>query len=798
MPKAKAVKTKTKNKATKKAKGVRNGDSLGRKSWVKGSKLVYFDARKDEFLEAQQAGTIAAGEFYHKMSRMLLLRWGWDLPDGADGPVIRDITDEEAAQEWTWEGVDDATVITRNWRFKKLKTNVGQWFRHRFRHVNEKEAVKTFLESLPDVNAPKPRKQLAINVYGKQFLSDARQDEWKKHWHEVKDTMPEGMRLATWNEFLRLKFKEEPQELQDDVEKEVERAYEEEKAAYEKGTWTEPDTAEGYVEAMKESASYLCPIADAIGRRLGVYVTIMMCGPRGDGKIGVHSIHSNTDAGRTNKIWPQWDAEGFGVAEKSLMAYGKDFFTLDDREKRKIRRIDPLEKVEPLVDDSNDVNGSDSNNKVTSHELVPTPTSTVVPTPTSTHAPALNAPTTIATPSATGIQTSDTQSNANVIIPAPILAATTTGNAIIPAAIQTTITNGNKIIPATNSIGRNDIPIDPILLNNDSPATTGVATNNGNVTGSSLNTSSSSEPQSPPDSFPTPPGAADGITRSQADLVTPQIARPPAMSTPTETSTATPALTPTSTPTEISTVTPALMPALPQSVDTFIFPEGLVAGGLSKWESLVPIDNIGLRNALGFFMGKTWGDEWSRCVTAFFEFEQSRGFPREDGRLANDSRPAEIGQWINQRRRWVDREICDDFSSNWWTWWRGLNENDDDNDGPNLKKLGKCGANGLVLVLTGLSWWGTKAGHGGRGLSDGDSWLNAIRNVTKVLILLRAKYLQEREDQDDDDDDEGDDDEEEGEEEEDDDDDDDTGSKRQTRSSAKDAAGRPTKKQRCA
>jgi len=95
--------------------------ATGQHSWVKGSKLEFFEACKQEFFDAQDAGTATVGNFYHKMSRLLILRWGWDLPFGDDGPVLLEASDISAAVALDLSDSDEVEQKERRKRYKVLR-----------------------------------------------------------------------------------------------------------------------------------------------------------------------------------------------------------------------------------------------------------------------------------------------------------------------------------------------------------------------------------------------------------------------------------------------------------------------------------------------------------------------------------------------------------------------------------------------------------------------------------------------------------------------------------------------------
>ncbi|KAG6824250.1 hypothetical protein H0H92_007540 [Tricholoma furcatifolium] len=144
--------------------------------------------------------------------------------------------------------------------------------------------------------------------------------------------------------------------------------------------------------------------------------------------------------------------------------------------------------------------------------------------------------------------------------------------------------------------------------------------------------------------------------------------------------------------------------------------------------SLIPIDNVGMRSAIGYLSKKTWGEDWYGCIEALVEFERAKEFPREDGRLSTSGRPASISTWMRGGRRWTDIEVDAGFAGTWSAWWRMLKED--------LSKISKGGANGMVVVVIGLAWWGHQAKEIGRQYKGEDGWGWAIQDVRSVLKML--------------------------------------------------------------
>lgn len=89
----------------------------GRKSWIFGTKLVFFESRKDEWLSAAQKEK--AGAFYTKVARLYLLKYG-DLPEKDD--LEDDIEDPEDDTLDLDEDEDEGTEDEQEEKRAKFKT----------------------------------------------------------------------------------------------------------------------------------------------------------------------------------------------------------------------------------------------------------------------------------------------------------------------------------------------------------------------------------------------------------------------------------------------------------------------------------------------------------------------------------------------------------------------------------------------------------------------------------------------------------------------------------------------------
>jgi hypothetical protein len=95
----------------------------GKTSWVYGTKLKFFEARRDKWLAATDDSK--TGAFYTRMARLYTLKYGYNLGDNEDLAVdIEDPPDEEADRVVN-ELVDEEVAIDRAKHFKKLREVCG-------------------------------------------------------------------------------------------------------------------------------------------------------------------------------------------------------------------------------------------------------------------------------------------------------------------------------------------------------------------------------------------------------------------------------------------------------------------------------------------------------------------------------------------------------------------------------------------------------------------------------------------------------------------------------------------------
>ncbi|KAF7797970.1 hypothetical protein EIP86_009177 [Pleurotus ostreatoroseus] len=120
--------------------------------------------------------------------------------------------------------------------------------------------------------------------------------------------------------------------------------------------------------------------------------------------------------------------------------------------------------------------------------------------------------------------------------------------------------------------------------------------------------------------------------------------------------------------------------------------------------------------------------------------------------LQTVNRPDQIGYWMQHLRRDIKKtpkiEDLDQYTKQWWAWWRGLQPDwraTDSNDGPLLQdgtgdweKLRRPGRNGILHVLLSLWWWKSHPSA-----NDAD-WLVAVDDVQWALCNMLQRTERKR------------------------------------------------------
>ncbi|KAJ7074819.1 hypothetical protein B0H15DRAFT_806620 [Mycena belliarum] len=310
----------------------------GKVGWIWGTKLAFFEKRKDKWLLVA-AKKDDAGKFYTQMAKLFLLKYGaiddnedleWDVddPNDEEADVVVDVVESQ-------EGDNPEAVY-----YRKLRTRIGAWYRDQYSGLlqDSKAAFARLFTGALNQAPPKPMRSKITQYYSSKFYAERVKERVEARWASMQ------RRAKQTGEKLEAKIKlisdvtnevwaEETPEFQEEVEVALERDYQAAVKAWEASLADSPTmTPEQFAATLANAAFYLKPFVDAIAERFGMSASLFICGPIGKkgGAIGVQSVHAGTTRGVAPVPLPQFDPVGFAEVEKVLIAFGKEAFSEAD------------------------------------------------------------------------------------------------------------------------------------------------------------------------------------------------------------------------------------------------------------------------------------------------------------------------------------------------------------------------------------------------------------------------------------------------------------------------------------
>ncbi|KAJ7038447.1 hypothetical protein C8F04DRAFT_1256031 [Mycena alexandri] len=313
----------------------------GKRSWVFGLKVAFFEAHKEKFLAAVELKT--TGAFYHKVGQLYLakygyaLRWDEDLDEGQD--VADDVDPDEDVNDLV-----PAEAETRAKKFKKLREKLGVWYHGQYGHSIPKKGKKmpsTKLFDKPELEPPAPVKPRVLHYYSRNFYETRVKSRVKTRWAALLrlDNPPKPVTVR--NMVTREAWGAETQEFRDKVVLALEKEHDVAVKAYTMAVSGDaPTSPQEYSVALNDAAYYLQPFVNAIHEQFGMNVASMMCGPIADcgGRIEVRSVHSGTSNGLVPRIWSDFDRGGFDMTQRSFLDFSHHCFTEEECRRRALNR----------------------------------------------------------------------------------------------------------------------------------------------------------------------------------------------------------------------------------------------------------------------------------------------------------------------------------------------------------------------------------------------------------------------------------------------------------------------------
>ncbi|KAJ6448418.1 hypothetical protein C8R47DRAFT_1231038 [Mycena vitilis] len=301
--------------------------------WVNGTKQVFFEGFKDQYLAAAEMKD--TGSFYDLAADEYLKVYGYNTPWKGDLPpgekVASDVNPDEDVNCLTVEEGEKRAVY-----FKQLRAKIGVWYNSKYGGGVEKAQQKVSFRQVfdkPELDPTPPVKDREIHYYSRHFYDQRIKPRFTARWEAAKKLPNPPKPVALRGKITREMWAAETPAFKAEVVRALEEEHRAANNAYEIAVSGDiPTTAEGYDIALNNAAYYLQPFVDAAAERFGMNVSLLMCGPVADrgGRIEVRSVHAGKSNGMVPRIWADYDRAGFDAAQRSLVDFSHHCFTVEE------------------------------------------------------------------------------------------------------------------------------------------------------------------------------------------------------------------------------------------------------------------------------------------------------------------------------------------------------------------------------------------------------------------------------------------------------------------------------------
>ncbi|KAJ7602792.1 hypothetical protein DFH06DRAFT_1351026 [Mycena polygramma] len=316
----------------------------GKLPWVWGTKLVFFENRKEEWLRESESNQ--TGTFLTKVSKLYVRKYGWHIADNQDLAVDVEDPPDSAADEVVHQILSEEEAALRAGHMKKLRGRIGQWYRTTYGGIKtDKTAFSKLFTGALDGAPPKPQRGRIEHFYSRKFYADrvkprveARLAALKRRAGRTQEDAPEAIDIVA--KTTAEVWEEETPAFKKECEVAMEREYQMALKGWEASLADSPTkTPEEIAATLANAAYYLQPFVDAIQERFGMCASVLLCGPIGirGGRIRLQSVHAGKTKGLAPVNWPQFDWQGYSDMERSMIAFGRECFS-DAECRARVRR----------------------------------------------------------------------------------------------------------------------------------------------------------------------------------------------------------------------------------------------------------------------------------------------------------------------------------------------------------------------------------------------------------------------------------------------------------------------------
>ncbi|KAJ7429401.1 hypothetical protein B0H11DRAFT_1945070 [Mycena galericulata] len=676
---------------TKRRRG--KGGKRGKKSWVSGTKLAFFERRKEDWRLAVQGDS--AGAFYSHVSKLFISKYGWHFDLATDLEEDSEDPDDDTA-DMIYDDEDDQEDEENEARFEyytDLRTKVGQWYRYHYRKITGAENFASLFAEGEGVGPKPPRVKRVLHVYSAHYYATRVKASYEKEWTRVTGLLVEGeekphkvnvrngVTKKCW-EAETAEFRKMVEDLRDRENKEAREKWEAEQERE-----VSERTAEDYDQALRNAAVTLQPFADAASKRYGMAVSILLVGPVGakGGAIEVRSVHAGTTRGSNQKSWPLADADGFKTVVNTMLRFGILAYSQEQCDARA-------------------VTGATANAPTVTRATLPTSAPPVTP---SLVASASTAPsvTTLLVPAGT---------------PAPELVAA--NGSSVGAPKKPAVKAKEKAGPAKKGRGKQHGGAKEVVLGpqpeRPRPRPLGRKGPSGAAAGTTLEAPDAGGADDvPPDAPDARGNAGVGGGDDGGDDIPPDARGNAGIGG--------------------DSGGDDIPPDAPDARGDAGTSDGGKEGGdgeqqqeeeeetpAPSWaprtQSRWPEECQKLYRAMEKF-GTSWGPEWEALADAYVAFEEACGFPYERVSMEKKGRVPLIDRWMKMNRPYNftlalrEEESVELLADQWWSWWKNLQPPERIREDGGLARpmtldwgnvRDHAGRNGMGLVVLVLLWWG--------------------------------------------------------------------------------------------
>ncbi|KAJ7780553.1 hypothetical protein DFH07DRAFT_765086 [Mycena maculata] len=323
----------------------------GRKPWIHGTKLKFFEAFKDPYIKAAEISQVEAGRLYDDVTNEYLKKYGYNLAYDKDLRSDQDIASDVDEDENVNDIPPEEAASRADYR-AVVRVKVGAWLRSQYGSLtNTKRRKKAKLSGFrqlfdnPELDPPKPVLPRILHYYSHKYYKDRIKARFDERWASVSKVPPQPGKkpvaaITVHNTVIKEAWLAETEPFKAEVLAAMKAEHDIAVNAYSTAVSGEaPSTPGEYQIALDNIVYYLQPFLNAIQERVD----------RG-GVIEMFSVHAGMSKGLAPRIWADFDRAGFEAVRKSFRDFSDQCFSMEERHARAVNgmaELPPREEGDP-------------------------------------------------------------------------------------------------------------------------------------------------------------------------------------------------------------------------------------------------------------------------------------------------------------------------------------------------------------------------------------------------------------------------------------------------------------------